>query len=172
MNLDGLLVRLDGVKPTSRGFLARCPAHADKSPSLSICLGNEGRILLYCFAGCSNTEILASLGLTFADLFPDRDRSIPLRKPVIQRIDRNQIAFDIKLHSDVLVLRAEAVLAVARGLDASAWTDEDINLAMQSVAIAYRDLEQAEMLRGVAFGVRLSTREEWTQQTEENAVAA
>jgi len=49
---------------------ARCPAHDDERPSLSIKLTDDGRILLQCFAGCSIEQILAALRLTKADLIP------------------------------------------------------------------------------------------------------
>jgi hypothetical protein len=48
---------------------ARCPAHKDRSPSLSIREGNQGRVLLHCFAGCTHKEILAKLGIEERDLF-------------------------------------------------------------------------------------------------------
>lgn len=50
-------------------FQARCPAHRDHSPSLSIAEGPGGRTLLHCFAGCSTDSILASLKLSRRDLF-------------------------------------------------------------------------------------------------------
>lgn len=48
-------------------FMARCPAHPDRDPSLSIRDGEKG-VVLYCFAGCTMKSILAALGLTFGDL--------------------------------------------------------------------------------------------------------
>jgi hypothetical protein len=48
---------------------ARCPAHADSSPSLSIREGRDGRVLLHCFAGCDTKVILGTLKLKAADLF-------------------------------------------------------------------------------------------------------
>ena len=68
-----LLDRLDGVRETGRGrWLARCPAHADRSPSLSITEGDDGRVLVHCFAGCGAAEIVAAVGLELSDLFPPR----------------------------------------------------------------------------------------------------
>jgi hypothetical protein len=56
---------------TSAGrWKARCPAHADRSPSLSIRQGDDGRVLLHCFAGCALDSILAALKLSSHDLFP------------------------------------------------------------------------------------------------------
>jgi hypothetical protein len=48
--------------------MARCPAHDDQNPSLSISCGQDGRILLKCFAGCSTEAVVEALGLKFADL--------------------------------------------------------------------------------------------------------
>lgn len=55
-------------------WLCRCPAHGDKSPSLSIKETDEGNVLFYCFAGCSFTSIIDALGFEASDLFP-RDQT-------------------------------------------------------------------------------------------------
>ncbi len=41
--------------------IARCPAHDDRLPSLSLANGHDGRLLLYCYAGCSFREIIQAL---------------------------------------------------------------------------------------------------------------
>lgn len=48
---------------------ARCPAHNDRSPSLSIRAGDDDRVLVLCRAGCSLDSILAALKLARRDLF-------------------------------------------------------------------------------------------------------
>ncbi|MGB8477672.1 MAG: hypothetical protein WCE63_02375 [Acidobacteriaceae bacterium] len=48
---------------------ARCPAHEDSSPSLSIAEGKDGRVLMRCWAGCATKDILSACGLTMRDLF-------------------------------------------------------------------------------------------------------
>ena len=40
---------------------ARCPCHEDRTPSLSISDGEDGRLLVNCFAGCDPVEILRAL---------------------------------------------------------------------------------------------------------------
>ena len=47
---------------------ARCPAHNDRSPSLSIREGEDGHVTLYCRAGCSLDAIVAALHLVTDDL--------------------------------------------------------------------------------------------------------
>ena len=71
MTQNEFLSHLHGVKRASRGFIALCPAHEDKNPSLSITSGEDGRILLKCHAGCSAEAVTGALGLTVKDLFPD-----------------------------------------------------------------------------------------------------
>jgi hypothetical protein len=65
--------RLGGT-PSGNGWSARCPAHDDNTPSLSIAKGQDGRVLLKCFAGCPQENVLAALGerygITVAALFP------------------------------------------------------------------------------------------------------
>jgi len=79
--VDLVLSRLSHVKRVSGGYMARCPVHDDKNPSLSITKGDDGRVLLKCFAGCSTEEIVKALGLTMADLFP------PSSKPQKKKAD-------------------------------------------------------------------------------------
>lgn len=70
---ETLLSRLAGVRDRGQGqWLAQCPAHKDKSPSLSVKETDDGRILLHDFAGCAPADIVAALGLEMTDLFPDR----------------------------------------------------------------------------------------------------
>ena len=67
--LDRVLSLLKGVRKSTRGWIACCPAHQDRHPSLSIALGKEESVLLKCHAGCSFDAIVEALGLTPADLF-------------------------------------------------------------------------------------------------------
>lgn len=71
MTTDMILSRLEAVKPTGPGrWLARCPAHKDKHPSLSIRKAQDGKTLIHCFTGCSANDVVAAIGLTLSDLFP------------------------------------------------------------------------------------------------------
>lgn len=73
VSVDALLVKLDRVRETGQGrWVARCPAHEDKRPSLSIRELPDGRILLNDFGGCGIEEVLAALSLEFSDLYPER----------------------------------------------------------------------------------------------------
>jgi hypothetical protein len=51
-------------------WMAKCPGHDDRKPSLSIREGRDGRVILYDFGGCPPQKILETVGLSFCDLFP------------------------------------------------------------------------------------------------------
>lgn len=52
-------------------YESRCPAHADKRPSLSIGVGDDGRCLLNCHTGCDPGLILDALDLEWRDVFAE-----------------------------------------------------------------------------------------------------
>jgi hypothetical protein len=154
MTIDALLAQLDRVHRTSGGWTARCPAHDDRSPSLSIRESN-GLLLLHCFAGCSLKSVCDALGIQVADLFENSPRHRPLPSLRISpTVPLNDVAGELKLHSDLLYLRAQDVLLTAQGLDVSNWTDEDWDAATDAITSAYRDLERSTMLADMAFDCR------------------
>lgn len=68
-----LLPRLHGLRKVGSGWIANCSAHEDRSPSLSITEGDDGRLLLHCHAGCKVHDVLAAVGLQVGDLFVRKD---------------------------------------------------------------------------------------------------
>lgn len=74
MIADKLLNQLTKVKRTGReSWIACCPAHSDKNPSMTITEKDDGRVLIHCFAGCSVDSILGAVGMTFSDIYPERE---------------------------------------------------------------------------------------------------
>jgi len=72
MTAETFLSRLTKVKRTGKeNWLACCPAHQDKNPSMTIRETSDGRVLVHCFAGCETSDILAAVGLQFSDLFSE-----------------------------------------------------------------------------------------------------
>jgi putative DNA primase/helicase len=66
-----LLDQLENVKKTASGWTARCPAHDDNRASLSVSIGDDGKTLIHCHAGCTAEQIVGKLGLTMRDLMPN-----------------------------------------------------------------------------------------------------
>lgn len=80
---------LDGEWRRSKG-MCRCPAHEDRTPSLSVTLGRHA-ILLHCFAGCTNQAVIEALarhGVRPRELFDGSGEDLP--EPVREETaDRN-----------------------------------------------------------------------------------
>ena len=79
--IENLLSRLEGVKQTGPDrWIARCPSHEDRHPSLSIRETGDGTILIKCWSGCGAADAVAAVGLSLADLFPAKpENRMPLR---------------------------------------------------------------------------------------------
>lgn len=81
--IKSLLSQLSKVRQNGRGqYIACCPAHNDKHPSLAIRQTDDGKILLKCFGGCSTYEIVNAVGMDLSDLFPkESGYSKPTKNP-------------------------------------------------------------------------------------------
>ena len=82
------LESVTGHKPHRNGrqWQARCPAHDDRRPSLSISEGDDGRALVRCHAGCRAEAIVSVLGLELRDLMPQRVSASP--RPAARRASK------------------------------------------------------------------------------------
>jgi hypothetical protein len=105
--IDLVTSRLDPahLKRQGKGWVARCPAHADKGPSLSINEGDDGRVLLHCFAGCSVHDVVAAIGLSVVDLF---DRTDWREEGNLARLNTRRAAREADWAAALNVLGAEA----------------------------------------------------------------
>ena len=141
MNLDALLARLDGLRETGANrWIARCPSHDDRSPSLSIRDADSGRILLHCFAGCETEDVLASVGLSFADVMPEPIRGQHSFKPQRQRFDA-RAALECVYHESLVV----AVLVVV------------FSLAGATIGMAEEYIPLVAILITLCVGMRMDT---------------
>lgn len=68
-------------------YKAKCPAHDDRTASLSVTRGESGAILVRCFAGCSYQQIIGALGLSASQLFPPKPREQIGKKTLVTTYD-------------------------------------------------------------------------------------
>lgn len=137
MSAEALLSKLAKVK--RRGvdqWNACCPAHDDKSPSLSIRELQDGRVLVHCWVGCSVDEILGAVGLEFGDLFPEK---------LTDYAPRERIPFS---HREVLANLVPELMLIAiasnqltRGEPLTTADHERLVLASERVSSAYNYAE-------------------------------
>jgi len=92
------------AKQLRRGhWLASCPAHPDKHPSLSIAEGRKHPVVFKCMsAGCTQDEVLRAMGLTWNDLLGER--------PSMSREARGRLADEQMLYALLELRRVWAVV--------------------------------------------------------------
>ncbi len=110
-----LLARLDGARQVGPDrWSAKCPAHEDRTPSLSIRITDE-HILLFCHAGCEVSAILTALGLGWRDICPEP--AIPYQQALAHghpRLRQRLSAIDAREWAKTLLLLAAADLEHGR----------------------------------------------------------
>ena len=134
MIADTLLSRLDNCKPLGVDrWLARCPAHADQRPSLSI-RETDDRVLIHCWSGCSASDVVAAVGLQLDALFPpcDTHRGKPQRRPwpaadVLRAVEREAL------------IAAVAACTLGNGGELSADDRERLLLASSRITAAVKE---------------------------------
>ena len=92
MTIEEFMKKLEGVREDHPGqYSAKCPAHDDKTASLSVGKGRDNRIVVHCHAGCDHRDILAAMGLSEADLFDDSRKPVreakQSRRKIVARYD-------------------------------------------------------------------------------------
>lgn len=142
VTVDDVVSRLEGAKAAANGsWSARCPAHEDGSPSLSVRAGDHGGVIVKCHAGCSFDEVCAALGYEPRQLCGPRSGEVCApggrREPQEQRPPKKR-----RIHGTVAEAQAAALASVrsTRGVD---W-----RLVAQH---RYRDLSGAELMRALRF---------------------
>lgn len=138
MTAEALLSRLDKPKRTGSGtWICRCPAHEDRSPSLTVRECDDGRVLLHCFAGCAVEDVLGAVGLEFDALFPPKpiaERVPPMRKPfpaadvlegvLLDALIVQQVAIEVQRTGQLLPYRRELLAeAVSHIVEAKRLSD-------------------------------------------------
>lgn len=133
MNAEVLLAKFDRVRCTGDGrWLARCPGHDDRNPSLSIRALEDGRLLLHCFAGCEVEKIVAAIGIGLEDLFPPR----ALAADHVLGERRSFPAADVlRALADEARLVAVAAANLGRGVELTAEDRERLLVAAERIQV-------------------------------------
>lgn len=107
--IDTLLGRLDKVRQVKpQSWVACCPAHDDKSPSLKVSEAEDGRVLVKCWSGCTTAQIVGAAGLELRDLFVSDGKPVARRGPSRRA----------QLHEKMICRIGDELLAQGKELDA------------------------------------------------------
>ena len=94
MRADEIAEALEGRK-AGKGWTVRCPAHDDRKPSLSISEGQDGKVLVYCHAGCEQESVITAL--KERGLWAEKRYTLP---PIKSRSKRENVASPIHHEDD------------------------------------------------------------------------
>jgi hypothetical protein len=132
MSIEAILSRVNKVrKSSSNSWMACCPAHDDKNPSLSIRDLGDGRILLNCLAGCETLDVLGAVGMEWSDVMPEKVAHHAA--PVKQRIYATDALRVIQYEARIVMM---AAYTMRRG---ERLADDDLarlELAMERINVA------------------------------------
>ena len=133
---ENLIQRLEKVRGRNGSWTARCPAHADKGPSLAVRETPDGRVLVHCFAGCETESVLGAVGMDMTDLFPpeEKRREYGHGKPGVKP------AFYASDLMRVIAFEALVVQIVAFDIGNGKKISEDDR---QRMMVAYQRIEEA-----------------------------
>ena len=136
--IDRVVSNLHGVRQSGAGYIARCPYHDDSEPSLAISEGKDGRVLLYCHAGCEFDDILQAIGLEAKDLFvADKgpgEQELRQRHPTVETDNASQLDLAALHRSALKKTTPEKIeeLAISLGVSVNslqelqvAWSEPD-----------------------------------------------
>jgi len=173
------LSRLANVEVVKCGqYLACCPGHTDRRPSLLI-TETDDRLLIYCRAGCSTSDILAAVGLDYHDLFTDtcKTKQTPRRQahclvsrfpdfpwnpchPPNRRWNWRKQCAALECVIQAIREHHEAILKSTCGLDIDPLSDSELDEVMGFLGKAYDWLTRCERLEETLFLVQQTLRAE------------
>jgi hypothetical protein len=139
-NMTGaeLVARLDGVRDRGPGrWFAKCPAHEDRQPSLSIRELDDGTILVHDFAGCEARAICDAIGVELRDLYPQGVRR--------RRNDECDAELKLSARDALIAFNEEIAVAayIAADMIQSGTIDQD---TWERLALAHRRISSARAL--------------------------
>jgi putative DNA primase/helicase len=146
-----ILSKLPDATSKGAGWMARCPAHEDQRASLSIGVGDDGRALLHCHAGCTPEAVVTALGLKLTDLMPvssgKPSRSVGARSTIKAKRARRCRKDD----PTVYAIAEDAIAALERKLGAhtAAWTFHDAHGEPVGVIVRW-DVADGKEIRPVS----------------------
>jgi hypothetical protein len=137
MNAYDIVDRLHAVRSRGDGqWSARCPAHEDRGPSLSVKQLPDGRVLMHCFAGCGVDNVVGAIGLSLEDLFPP---DVGYGHPPLAKRSLMSKGQALELLASESMFVAVAAANVSKGLDLSADDKDRLLKSAGRIALLQRE---------------------------------
>ena len=123
---DTLANNLPGKKQkTHDGWMACCPAHDDRNPSLSISETSDAKVLVHCHRGCDQETVISVLRAR--GLWPEKGTRLRLRPVSHRDLERQVVEADTK--------RSAAALAIWRSAGPAQGTQVETYLGSRGLVL-------------------------------------
>ncbi|MFT7569460.1 MAG: putative DNA primase/helicase [Paracoccaceae bacterium] len=124
MNAETIAIALGGKRAGS-DWMARCPAHSDRTPSMSLADGDTGNVVVCCHAGCPQEAVIAAL----------RDKGVWPGKSDIERPDPALIARECLKREREAQARIDYAVGLWRQADPAAGTPVESYLRWRGIML-------------------------------------
>lgn len=138
MDITAILSRLSKVRKSGKNWVACCPAHPDRSPSLLISERSDRSVGIHCFAGCDTKAICDAIGLDLSDLFYESSL-----EPIYNRPRKEMMTHADALRGLGQELGVAALLAISVA-DQKPLSEADLNRGLTAVGRIRSALEFVE----------------------------
>lgn len=127
--INQLLSKFQKVKKTGANkWLACCPVHDDRTPSLAI-RDDNGKIIMHCFGcGANGLAVIEVVGMDAADLFPP---SVEYDKRGRSKIYAADVLQAIAFEADIVAISASQL---AQGITLSEADNQRLQIAASRLA--------------------------------------
>jgi hypothetical protein len=146
------LVDFLDARPVGAGrWMAKCPAHRDRSPSLSIREGRDGRILVRCFASCETGDVLQKLGLSWAAICGERMTPAQAHEAAAARQEREERRRKQRVTERIAFDRIRKLHAIADELGSRLANDPDAPGSDAVAALFHQALDKLREAEGAVM---------------------
>lgn len=154
MTAEQVAQHLDARRAGPGKWQAKCPSHDDRSPSLTIREGQDGRVLLRCWAGCDTAAVLKAGGLTMGSLFAGPPPSPEQLEAVAHEREAKRAAASKVRQANVHAReRVQKLAAVVKALGAKLASRPDDDALATLFHLACEKLHDTERLQGEVLSV-------------------
>jgi hypothetical protein len=154
------LLSQHGCRPrrSGSGWVALCPHHEldgqKHSPSLSVKMGQDGRILVHCFANCPPERVVAALGLRMSDLMPPRHSVVVTSNRVVGAPAKRGSESTESSDGKAFASAEDAITALARQFRCEPthkWTYQNASGETIAYAIRFDPPGQGKVIRYISL---------------------
>ena len=142
---------IEALNGDPRKGMALCPAHPDRTPSLSVRAGTKVPVVFYCHAGCTYEQVAAALNRM--GLWPVAGTDTVTRSPPVPRSAEERRQYAVRILHDVRRNRGRRLAPLLKNYFAPRGIERVPDTALLALPIRYVDSVLVPRIPGMVFRV-------------------